>query len=105
MSVLGQALEDYLRLRRALGFRLERHGRLLPSLVSHLESAGAATVTTQLALTWATAVEGKPGEWRSACRSPAASPPTCRASTRPPRCRQQTCRHCLFRYAVLSQRM
>ncbi len=63
MSVLGQALEDYLRLRRALGFKLERHGRLLPSLVSHLESAGAATITTQLALTWATAVEGKPGEW------------------------------------------
>ena len=63
MSVLGQALEDYLRLRRALGFKLERHGRLLPSLVSHLESAGAATVTTQLALAWATAVEGKPGEW------------------------------------------
>jgi len=63
MSVLGQALEDYLRLRRALGFKLECHGRLLPSLVSHLESAGAATVTTQLALTWATAVEGKPGEW------------------------------------------
>ena len=46
MSALGQALEDYLRLRRALGFKLERHGRLLPSLVSHLESAGAATVTT-----------------------------------------------------------
>ena len=63
MSVLGQALEDYLRLRRALGFKLERHGRLLPSLVGHLESAGAATVTTQLALAWATAVEGKPGEW------------------------------------------
>jgi integrase/recombinase XerD len=63
MSVLGQALEDYLKLRRALGFKLERHGRLLPSLVSHLESAGAATVTTQLALDWATAVDGKPGEW------------------------------------------
>jgi integrase/recombinase XerD len=63
MSVLGQALEDYLRLRRALGFKLQRHGRLLPSLVSHLEPAGAATVTTQLALAWATAVEGKPGEW------------------------------------------
>jgi integrase/recombinase XerD len=63
MSALGQALEDYLKLRRALGFKLERHGRLLPSLVAHLESAGAATVTTQLALDWATAVDGKPGEW------------------------------------------
>jgi len=63
MSPLGQAVDDYLRLRRALGFKLERHGRLLPSLVSFLESAGAATLTTQLALAWATALEGKPGEW------------------------------------------
>ena len=63
MSALSDALEDYLRLRRALGFKLERHGRLLPSLVSHLESAGAATLTTQLALTWATALENKPDEW------------------------------------------
>jgi integrase/recombinase XerD len=63
VSALGQALEDYLRLRRALGFKLERHGRLLPSLVGHLESAGAATLTTELALTWATAVENKPDEW------------------------------------------
>ena len=63
MSALSDALEDCLRLRRALGFKLERHGRLLPSLVSHLESAGAATITTQLALTWATALENKPDEW------------------------------------------
>jgi integrase/recombinase XerD len=63
MSPLGQAVDDYLRLRRALGFKLERHGRLLPSLVSFLESAGAATLTTQLALAWATALEGKPDEW------------------------------------------
>lgn len=63
MSALRQALEDYLRLRRALGFKLARHGRVLPSLVGHLESAGAATLTTQLALDWATALEGKPDEW------------------------------------------
>ena len=63
MNALGQALEDYLRLRRALGFKLERHGRLRPSLVSRLEAAGAAPLTTQPALTWATAVDGKPGEW------------------------------------------
>ena len=63
MSPLERALEDYLRLRRALGFKLARHGRVLPSLVGHLESAGAATLTTKLALDWATAVEGKPDEW------------------------------------------
>jgi integrase len=63
MSPLDGALEDYLRLRRALGFKLARHGRVLPSLVGYLESAGAATLTTNLALGWATAVEGKPDEW------------------------------------------
>jgi len=63
MSPLGQALDDYLRLRRSLGFKLARHGRLLPSLVGHLESAGAATLTTTLALDWATALAGKPDEW------------------------------------------
>lgn len=63
MNPLDQALDDYLSLRRSLGFKLERHGRLLPSLVGHLTSAGAATLTTQLALDWATALEGKPDEW------------------------------------------
>lgn len=63
MSALRQAVDDYLRLRRALGFKLERHGRLLPSLVGHLESAGASTLTTQVALDWATALENKPDEW------------------------------------------
>ena len=45
MSPLDGALEDYLRLRRALGFKLARHGRVLPSLVGYLESAGAATLS------------------------------------------------------------
>jgi integrase/recombinase XerD len=41
MSVLGHALEDYLRLRRALGFKLERHGRLLPLHQSTTDALGA----------------------------------------------------------------
>ena len=62
MSGLNQAVEDYLTTRRALGFKLERHGRLLPRLVGYLEHAGAATVTTELALAWATQPEGHPDE-------------------------------------------
>jgi integrase/recombinase XerD len=53
MSELSRHLEDYLRLRRALGFRLEFPGLVLPSLVSYLEAAGAATVTAELAIAWA----------------------------------------------------
>jgi integrase/recombinase XerD len=53
MSALGEHVDDYLRLRRALGFKLERHGRLLPQLVAYLEAAGASTVTRELAISWA----------------------------------------------------
>ena len=62
MSGLNQAVEDYLTTRRALGFKLERHSRLLPHLVGYLERAGAATVTTELALAWAIQSEGHPDE-------------------------------------------
>ena len=53
MSELGRHLEDYLRLRRALGFKLEFPGLVLPSLIGYLEAAGAATVTAELAISWA----------------------------------------------------
>lgn len=53
MSDLHAVVDDYLHLRRALGFKLAQHGRLLPDLVAFLEAAGAATVTTDLAVAWA----------------------------------------------------
>ncbi|MCA1697554.1 MAG: tyrosine-type recombinase/integrase [Actinobacteria bacterium] len=62
MSPLSQASEDYLALRRALGFKLKRHGRLLPNLVAYLEALGETTVTTRLAVQWATAPAGHPQE-------------------------------------------
>ena len=53
MKTLHDRLDDYLVLRRALGFKLERAGRLLPDFIAHLERHGAPTVTTALALAWA----------------------------------------------------
>lgn len=53
MSALGDHVEEYLRARRALGVKLERHGRLLPQLVAYLEAAGASTITRELAISWA----------------------------------------------------
>ena len=53
MSELSGHVQDYLRLRRALGFTLERAGHLLPQLVAYLEAAGVATVTSELAIAWA----------------------------------------------------
>jgi integrase len=50
VSRLHEAVEDYLSIRRALGYKLDTHGRLLADFVSYLEQAAATTVTTELAL-------------------------------------------------------
>lgn len=53
MSELRTAVADYLTIRRALGFKLEKASRLLPQFVDFLERAGVSAVTTELALAWA----------------------------------------------------
>lgn len=53
MSPLEQDLEDYLHLRHALGHDLADAGRVLPSLVAHLQAHGLRTVTVEAALAWA----------------------------------------------------
>ena len=63
MSALSSHVEDYLRLRRALGFKLERAGQLLPQLVAYLEAAGAGTVTSDLAIAWARLPQATPNHW------------------------------------------
>jgi integrase/recombinase XerD len=54
VSPLRQAALDYVTVRRALGAKLEDHPRLLESFVAYVETAGATTITTELALAWAT---------------------------------------------------
>ena len=56
-------VEDYLALRRALGFKLEKPGRLLPDFTGFAEAAGAGTVTIDLALQWAVLPEGASPVW------------------------------------------
>ncbi len=53
MTKLERRIEEYLELRRALGFRLERAGRLLPAFAAFAERAGLVTVTVELAVAWA----------------------------------------------------
>ena len=65
MSPLREALADYLRLRRRLGFEMPQDGRLLEGFVAFLERAGAERITTELALTWARMpVHAHPHYWR-----------------------------------------
>src|SRR5229473_488210 len=61
---LGWRVQEYLRLRRALGFRLEREGQVLPQFAAYLEQAGAATVTAGHAIAWAQLPRGvDPVNW------------------------------------------
>jgi integrase/recombinase XerD len=65
MSPLREALADYLRLRRRLGFEMPQDGRLLEGFVDFLERAGAERITTELALEWARLPTGAhPHYWR-----------------------------------------
>lgn len=53
MTALERALEDYLRLRRRLGYELERDEPQLAKFITFLQQAGAERITTELALRWA----------------------------------------------------
>lgn len=65
MNGLTQAAQDYLVIRRALGFKLKLHAHLLPDLVAFLDEAGASFVTTDLAVQWATQPAGS-ATWHAA---------------------------------------
>jgi integrase/recombinase XerD len=65
MSPLRVALQDYLRVRRQLGFELKKDGWLLEDFVGFLEQAGATRISTELALAWAKLPEdAHPHRWR-----------------------------------------
>ena len=53
MSPLRRRLEEYLSVRRALGFKLEWEGRILPDFLTYLEERKAHAITTELAMNWA----------------------------------------------------
>ena len=64
MTPLRKAVQDYLVLRRRLGFKLHRAGKALPAFVTFMEQQRASVITTQLALTWAQQPKGvQPAEW------------------------------------------
>jgi integrase/recombinase XerD len=63
MSQLSYHIEDYLALRRALGFKLEKEGRILPGFAAFAETAGAGTVTVDLAIRWAALPQGASPVW------------------------------------------
>lgn len=63
MSALGQALADYLAMRRALGYELRRTEMLLGQFIAYLDDVGAAAPTSELALEWACLPERGDRSW------------------------------------------
>jgi integrase/recombinase XerD len=54
MTDLHAAAGEYLAIRRALGFKLRGHDRLLAEFIAFLADTGAPTITTAAAVAWAT---------------------------------------------------
>jgi integrase len=57
-SDLMRHVEDYLRLRRSLGFKLVRPGAVLAQFVTWLHAAGTTTLTVDAAVAWAASPAG-----------------------------------------------
>jgi integrase/recombinase XerD len=54
MKDLKEGIQDYITLRRSLGFKLKKHSRFLREFALFLEQAGSSRITSSLALQWAT---------------------------------------------------
>jgi integrase len=63
MTGLRSALDRYLRLRQGLGYKYQHQARRLSDFVSFMEKHNATTITTKLAVTWATLPLGRHASW------------------------------------------
>ncbi len=64
MRELARHVDDYLRLRRSLGFKLEWPGHVLHQLLAYLDAAGATSLTAELLIEWARLPQGvQPLHW------------------------------------------
>lgn len=63
MKTLREALQEYLDLRRGLGFKMHDAGLLLPKFVSFMEERQVEHISARLALEWAQHPSVQPAEW------------------------------------------
>jgi len=64
MSNLQQAVEDYLEMRRALGFGLQAMECRLRDFIAFMQEGGTSHITTELAVRWARQpANGEPAGW------------------------------------------
>jgi len=55
---LREMLDQYVAMRRRLGYKFQHQGRMLTAFVEYLEQRGETTITVASALAWVTAPEG-----------------------------------------------
>jgi len=65
MTTIRAAAEDYLAIRRSLGFKLGTQGQVLMDFVAYLEHKGTETVTTEVTVEWATRPSGASALWHA----------------------------------------
>lgn len=66
MTGLGASLDEYLRVRRSVGYKLVLPGWLLSDFVTFCETEHAVSITPELALRWATLPsQASSGWWRT----------------------------------------
>jgi integrase len=65
MNALARSAEDYLAMRRGVGYALRQEGRMLAGFVGYLADRGIAHVTIEAALGWATAPAHASPTWWS----------------------------------------
>jgi integrase len=66
MSALHRQLQEYLAIRRAMGFKMERHEKLLTQFADYLAAHDATTLTIEHALAWATVPSTADARWWAA---------------------------------------
>jgi len=63
MNTLRKAVQEYLAMRRSLGFKLREDGARLADFATFMEQRRASYITHQLALAWAQEPKALPSEW------------------------------------------
>ena len=64
MTTLREAVQDYMNLRRSLGFKLHETGKLLRAFVKFMKEHRTSSITTRWALAWAQQPSTvQPAEW------------------------------------------
>ena len=63
MTDLRSALEKYLSMRQGLGYKYQHQTRRLADFVSFMEKRKATTITTKLAMEWATLPPDRHASW------------------------------------------